>query len=145
MPFRLKNAPATFQRLVDTLFDQSQGFSYSHYNVDDIAVYSQTWLDHLQDLCEALNRIKAARLTLWADKCLLKARSCEFLGHNIGGEVVWHLQTKVKAVTNFEKPRTKKNVRVFLGLTGYYRHFIPNYAEKTTNLTDALGGKKPEN
>ena len=142
MPFGLKNAPATFQRLVDTLFDGTQWYIVAY--IDDVGVYSHEWVEHLQHLREALNRIQGAGLTLRPDKCLIGASSCEFLGHKVRGGVVKPLEAKVEAVTRFSRPTTKQDVHAFLGLTGYYRRFIPEYAKRTGHLTDALGGKRPE-
>ena len=117
MPFGLKNAPATFQRLVDSLFDGTQRYIVAY--IDDVGVYSHEWVEHLQHLREALNRIQGAGLTLRPDKCLIGASSCEFLGHKVGGGVVRPLEAKVEAVTRFSRPTTKQDVRAFLGLTGY--------------------------
>ena len=79
MPFGLKNAPATFQRLVDLLFDAMSNRIVAY--IDDIAVYSQTWEQHLIYLQEVFAIIKAAGLTLRQDKCLIGSDKCEFLGH----------------------------------------------------------------
>ena len=138
MPFGLKNTPATFQRLIDTLFDDTQRYIVAY--IDDVAVYSHEWVEHLQHLQEALNRIQGAGLMLRPDKCLIGASSFEFLGHKVGGGVR-PLEEKVEAVTRFSQPTTKQGVRAFLGLTGYYRRFIPEYAKRTGHLMDALYGK----
>ena len=87
MPFGLKNAPATFQRLVNSLFD-SMADRVETY-IDDIAVYSQTWEQHLQNLKKVVSQLQYAGLTLRTDKCTLGTDSCEFQGHVAGsGRVV---------------------------------------------------------
>ncbi len=89
-------------------------------------------------------RLTKAGLTLRAEKYTIGANKCSFLGHTIGGGCIRPLEAKISAVTNFARPTTKQDLRAFLGLTGYYRKFIPQYATRTVHLTDALGGKRPD-
>lgn len=67
-------------------------------------------------------------LTVKPRKCQLGMPECVYLGHTVGGGKVRPEFSKIEAVENFQTPMTKKQVRSFLGLTGYYRKFIPNYA-----------------
>ena len=62
--------------------------------------------------------------------------TCTYLGHVLGNGEIKPQTTKVSAVKHFPIPRTKKQLRAFLGLTGYYQRFIPNYANIATPLTD---------
>ncbi len=127
---------------MDDLFDGTSEFVASY--IDDIGVYSETWEEHLTHLEGAFSRIKEAGLTLKPDKCSIGKNSCKFLGHNIGSGTIRPLEAKVTAVREFVRPVTKSDMRAFLGLTGYYRRFIRNYAARTVSLTDALGGAKPD-
>ena len=61
---------------------------------------------------------------------------CVYLGHRVGNGEIEPEASKLKAVSDFPQPETKKDVRAFLGLTGYYRKFIPNYATIALPLTD---------
>eukprot|EP00731_Ephydatia_muelleri_P003215 Em0001g3215a len=103
MPFGLKGAPATFQRLVD----------------------------------------RGAGLTAKLSKCCFGTTSCTYLGHVVGSGVVRPEPSKVHAVLTFPIPATKTHVRAFLGLTGYYRRFIPNYASLAVPLTDLTKKSAP--
>ena len=69
-------------------------------------------------------------------KCQLGMSKCVYLGHIVGGGQVEVEAAKVQAIREFCILRTKKEVRSFLGLTGYYRKFIPNYSSVTSPLTD---------
>ena len=68
---------------------------------------------------------------------------CVYLGHVVGGGCVRVEMSKVEAVRELPSPRTKREVRAFLGLTGYYRRFIPNYASTATPLTDLTRKTEP--
>ncbi len=139
MPFGLKNAPTTFQRLVDQIFYRLSDYVASY--IDYVAIFSLSWPEHLVHLEQVFEVLKSAGLTLRTDKCMVGADSCVFLGHHIGGGIVKPLKAKIEAVQSFPYPKTKQDIRAFLGLTGYYRRFIPHYAARTMNLTDALTSK----
>ena len=83
MPFGLKNAPATFSRLVDSLFEDKHGFVANY--IYDVAIFSQDWKTHIEHLRQVFTTLKDAKLTLRNAKCLLGADYCDFLGHTIGG------------------------------------------------------------
>ena len=77
-------------------------------------------------------------------KCQWGQTSCEFLGHIVGNGRVSPAECKVEAVRLFPRPCTKKQVRQFLGLTGYYRRFIAQYAEHSFHLTEATRKSAPD-
>ena len=141
MPFGLRGAPAMFQRMVDRLLDGLNDFSSAY--IDDIIIFSGTWEDHLQHLRQVLRRIQEAGLTLRRKKCQFGMSDCVYLGHLIGSGRVRPEELKVSAVREFSQPRTKKDVRSFLGLTGYYRRFIPRYATLALPLTDMTKKDEP--
>ena len=142
MPFGLKNVPSTFQRLVDRLFDGTQSFVAAY--IDYVGVFSDSWNDHLMHLKEVLERLRKARLTLRVEKCKIGATYVTFLGHEVGSGKIRPTEAKIKAVSEFSRPKTKQDIKAYLGLTGYYRRFIDQYAERAIHLTDALAGSKPE-
>ena len=132
MPFGLRNGPAVFQRLMDNLLHRDK--EYSQVYIDDIAVFSNTWEEHCQHIGVVLSRLKEAGLTANVKKCQWAQTQVEFLGHVVGKGKVCPADLKVQAVKDFPMPRTKKGVRQFLGLTGYYRRFIPKFAEHSYHL-----------
>ena len=125
MPFGLRGAPATFQRMVDKLLDGMNDFADAY--IDDIIVYSTSWEAHKLHLETVLQRIQSAGLTVKRKKCQFAMPECVYLGHSVGSGKVSPEQVKVQAVLDFPVPTTKKEVHSFLGLTGYYRKFIPQY------------------
>ena len=142
MPFGVRNGPATFQRLMDRLLHQD--LDISRVYIDDIAVFSSNWEDRCKDIARVLGRLRQAGLTANLAKCQFGQTSCEFLGHLVGKGKVSPAALKVKAVQDFAFPRTKRQVRQFLGLTGYYRRFIPKYSEHAYNLTEATRKLAPD-
>ena len=135
MPFGLRNGPAVFQRLMDKILHQDK--EYAQVYIDDIAVFSTSWDEHCGHLDVILGRLKEAGLTANVKKCMWGQTKVEFLGHVISGGKVCPAESTVKAIRDFQFPTTKKGVRKFLGLTGYYRKFIPGYADHSYHLTEA--------
>ena len=137
MPFGLSGAPASFQRMIDGLQDYSAAY------LDDLVVFSSTWEDHLRQVREILQCLRQAGLTAKPGKCQFGMETCTYLGHIVGNGVVKPETSKIGAVESFAVPQTKRQVRAFLGLTGYYRKFIPNYAETAAPLTDLTKKNAP--
>ena len=142
MPFGLRNGPAVFQRLMDNVLHQNKDVSQVYIN--DIAVFSQTWEEHCIHIAQVLERLKQAGLTANVKKCQWGQTRCEFLGHFVGNGIVSPAEGKIEAVRAFAQPRTKKQVRQFIGLTGYYRRFIEKYVEHWFHLTEATRKSAPE-
>lgn len=141
LPFGLHGAPATFQRMIDQILRGTEGYAAAY--LDDIIIYSRTWQGHLIHLKEVLTLIKNAGLTIRSDKCTIaKAETC-YLGHVLGHGVIRPQVGKVEAIKQAERPVTKKQVRSFLGLVGWYRRFIPNFSEKAVALTELTKKNKP--
>ena len=134
MPFGLQGAPATFQRMMDELLRGTEGYSAAY--LDDIVIYSDNWKDHMKHLKEVFRRLRKAALTVKLDKCQFGMDQCIYLGHMVGNGTVRPENSKLEALKEFPIPRTKTAVRGFLGLAGYYRRFIPNFAETAAPLTD---------
>ena len=142
MPFGLKGAPTTFQWLMDTVLAPCHGFASAY--IDDIIVYSESWESHLQHLHEVLVCLANAGLTAKPSKCFLANTSCDFLGHTVGNGQVAVQEAKIKAIADFPRPSTKKQIRAFLGLAGYYGRFVPHFAEKAAALTDGTKKQCPD-
>ena len=127
---------------MDNLLDGTHLYAAAY--MDDLVVFSGSWEEHLQHVDEILQRIEQANLTLRAEKCNISAACCIFLGHEVGRCHVAPVQTKTEAVQRFNLPITKKDVRSFLGLTGYYQKFIKDYATIALPLTDLLKKSLPD-
>jgi len=134
MPFGLQGAPATFQRLMDRVLSGHQEFAAAY--LDDVVIHSSTWSDHLRHLDAVLSRLSEAGLTANPKKCRLAMTQCSYLGHTVGSGVVRPEVAKTQAIKDFAIPVTKTDVRAFLGLAGYYRRFIPDFATLAAPLSD---------
>ena len=141
MPFGLKGAPRTFQRMMDQLLrglDYRVALAY----LDDIIVYGATVDECLVNLRLVFQRIAQANLKLKPKKCSLFQRETLYLGHIISGDGVRCDPEKVQAVKEWKPPRTLRQVRSFMGLVNYYRRFIKNYADLAIPLYDLQKKKR---
>uniref|UniRef100_A0A3B3YYE4 ribonuclease H n=1 Tax=Poecilia mexicana TaxID=48701 RepID=A0A3B3YYE4_9TELE len=134
MPFGLHGAPATFQRMMDLVLKGADGYAAAY--IDDIVVFSETWKDHVKHLTDVLQRIKAAGLVINPGKCHIAKTEVEYLGYVIGGGVIRPQVSKVDSLAACFPPTTKKKLRSFLGLAGWYRRFIPNFSTRSAILSD---------
>lgn len=137
MPFGLKNAPATFQRLMDNVLSGLQGNELFVY-MDDIVIYATSLKEHSVKFNRLMKRLKEANLKLQPDKCEFLRREVIYLGHIIGSHGVKPDPKKIEAIKNFPIPNNEKNIKQFLGLAGYYRRFIRNFSKIAKPLTDLL-------
>lgn len=135
MPFGLKNAPVTFQRLIDVVLSGLQGVEMFVY-LDDIVIYAKSLADHAIKFAKLAERLRSANLRLQPDKCRFLAREVTYLGHVISSKGVKPDPEKVSAVRNYPRPQNAKNIKQFLGLVGYYRRFIDNYSTIAKPLSD---------
>ena len=127
MPFGICNGPGFFSRLVDQLFSDIR-LTFVLPFIDDFTIHSRSFTDHLTHLEQVLSRIKAARLKLKPSKCVFGTHKTLFLGHELSAEGIGPNIKKVEVIKHFSCPRDLKSLRSFLGITGYYRRFIQDYA-----------------
>ena len=137
MPFGLCNAVATFQRLMDLVL-QGLNLDICLVYLDDIVLFSVTPEQHLERLEVILQRLKEANLKLKPSKCILMQREVVFLGHVISEQGISTDPEKVKLIEQWPVPTNLKQVRGFLGLTGYYRRFVQAYSVIAAPLNDLL-------
>ncbi len=135
MAFGLRNAPATFQRLMNKVL---AGVSHCKAYLDDIVVYSNSWNEHLSTLTTVFDRLLEASLTLNLIKCEFGKATVTYLGKQVGQGQVRPVDLKVQAITNFAVPLTKRELRRFLGMSGYYRGFCKNFSDVVLPLTNLL-------
>lgn len=144
MPFGLKNAPATFQRLMNTALSGLQGL-HCYVYLDDCIIYSHDLESHMTKLKLVFNKLREFNLKLQPDKCEFLRREVAYLGHIITDKGVSPNPEKVKSVTDFPTPTNVKQIKSFLGLVGYYRRFIENFSKLTKPLTSLLKKDVPFN
>ena len=139
MPFGLCNAGATFQRLMDVVMSGLE-FQICLVYVDDIIVFSETIDQHLERLVTVLDRLRSAGLKLKPEKCALFQKSVSFLGHVVSEYGIATDPKKIEAIQEWPVPSSIREVRAFVGLAGYYRRFVPQFAAIARPL-HALVGK----
>lgn len=141
MPFGLHGAPATFQRLMDQVLCGFSDFASAY--LDDIVIYSTTWEEHLEHLHAVFDRLGTAGLTVNPSKCVFASAETAYLGHVIGNGVIKPQVSKIQAIESCPLPQTRKQLRSFLGMAGFYRRFIPRFSTRAAPLTDLTGIKCP--
>ena len=142
LPFGLFGAPATFQRLMDRILRPHSAYAAAY--LDDVVVYADTWPQHMERVAAVLRSLREAGLTANPTKCVIGRGEIRFLGHCLGGGTVRPQIEKTAAVAAAPRPRSRKEVRRFLGLAGYYRRFVPRFAELATPLTDLTRKGAPD-
>lgn len=137
MPFGLTNAPATFQAIMNELF---RPFLRKFVLVffDDILVYSPSQEEHIKHVGLVLDLLEQHQLYANKKKCEFGKDEVAYLGHLISSSGVAVDPAKVQALEAWPLPKNIRELRGFLGLSGYYRKFIKNYANIASPLTDQL-------
>ena len=137
MPFGLKTAPATFQRMMNTILLGLNGVKCFVY-LDDIVVYGKCLAEHIERLEEVFDRIRQFNLKLNPSKCYFLSKDVAYLGHRITTDGIFPDQSKIQCILDYPTPKDIKGVRTFLGFCGYYRRFISNFAALTKPLNNLL-------
>ncbi|KAI2653179.1 Transposon Tf2-6 polyprotein [Labeo rohita] len=134
LPFGLSNAPAVFQALVnDVLRDMIDRFVFVY--LDDILIFSPSHQDHVQHVRQVLQRLLENQLFVKAEKCEFHVKSVSFLGHIISVEGIRMDPAKVRAVSDWLTPDSRKVLQRFLGFANFYRRFIRNFRQVSAPLT----------
>ena len=132
MPFRMKNFPAIFQRLINTII---AGIEHCEAYIDDAIIYKDKWNHHLGTIKAFFDKLSEAKLTINFAKSEFCHATLTFLGHVVGHGQVKPLDAKVEAISDFPVPTCKRKTTD--GMAGYYRKFYNNFsviAEPLTNL-----------
>ena len=127
MPFGLCNGPPVFSRCMEKIFSGMQWEECLIF-LDDILVFGRDFNEHMERLEKVFQKLKKSGLKLKPSKCKLAQNSTAYLGHVISGEGIHTDPAKVSAVTDIKPPKTVKQARSFLGLTGYYRRFVTGFS-----------------
>ena len=137
MPFGLMNAPATFQSLMNDVFrPYLRKFVLVFF--DDILIYSKTEQSHVEHVQQVLGTLADHKLYANFKKCAFGQANISYLGHLISEEGVKMDPDKVQAIVEWPQPTNLRELRGFLGLTGYYRKFVAHYAQIASPLTQQL-------
>lgn len=144
IPFGLRNAPSAFQRRMAALLSGLQGLAAFAY-FDDIAVGSPDLPTHIARLRKVFMRLRQVGLKLKPSKTEFLQKEITFLGHVISENQVKPEESKLKAVKEFPAPKDPKMIKSFLGLIGYFRRFIDNFALTALPLTRLLRKNEPFN
>lgn len=149
VPFGLANAPSAFMRTMAKLLQKHRRYCVVY--LDDILIHTKgTAGQHKEKVEEVLETLKRDNWRVAPQKCVWGARAVEFIGYVVDSEGIHVQPGKVQAVKDWPTPKSVRNVREFLGLTGFYRRFIDQYASiarplhEATNKTEAGGTKKFE-
>ncbi|KAM2097567.1 hypothetical protein ACFX1R_021097 [Malus domestica] len=102
---------------------------------DDILVYSKSWEDHLSHLHLVFDLLRKHQLYVKKQKCSFGQSKVEYIGHIVSRDRVAADPTKIQAILNWPIPSNVKELRGFLGLTGYYRKFMPAFQQLKQIMT----------
>ena len=128
MPFGLSNSPGTFQRVMDLVLRGLTWKSCLVY-IDDIIIYSKTFAEHLVHLAQVFAALTKAGLRLSAKKTILGAHEVDYLGFRVGRDGLKPQDGLVKAVRDFPTPTDASSIKRFVHMAGFYRRFIPGFAQ----------------
>ena len=134
-PFGMKNSPATFQRMINSIIQEIQG---CEGYIDDVIIYSKNWTEHLERIKEFFEKLLKANLTINLVKSEFGRASVTYLGYEVGQGKVKPLTAKIDTIIEFPVPKTKKELMRFLGMAGYYRKFCRNFSDVVSCLTNLL-------
>ena len=134
LPMGLKNSPSIFQRIMRQTLGH---LPFVEVYIDDILVHSKTEEEHFKHLEQVFECLHKEGLFVKRKKCKLFQKSVKFLGHVLTADGVKPQHSKCEAVQAWPPLLNASQVRQFLGLTGYYRQFIPGFATIAKPLFDA--------
>ena len=131
-PFGLMQPPAYFQRLINKVL---AGLDFAFGYLDNILIHSPDVPTHLVHMRQLFQRLRKADLKLNREKCNFFKSHIQYLGHLISGEGIKPLPEKLESIKEIPPPTTPKEVKQFLGLIGYYRKFVPRFADVARPFT----------
>ncbi|BES89445.1 multicellular organismal development [Nesidiocoris tenuis] len=141
MPFGLSNSPATFQRLADSIFLDL--YPQVVVFLDDILICTPDFDSHCSLLEEVFRRLKESGLRLNKEKCEFGCKEVRYLGYRVNIDGISADPEKVEVVTSYPPPTNVTELRRFLGMSGWYRRFIPGFSTIVAPLTALLSKGKP--
>ena len=137
-PYGLSNAETSYQRMIDICLSGLPTNRTLAY-MDDI--FSRTFEQHMKEVDLVFQRLREANISLKLSKCVFGSKSVEFLGYELSREGIKPLQRLTSTTKGFQRPETKKEVKRFLGMAGFYRNFIPKFANISKHLNEQTSDK----
>ena len=137
LPMGCRNAPATFQRLMEQVLHGLTGSvndNVCRVFFDDVSVATKSVAGHIAMLKAVFDRLRNAGLKLKLQKCQFLCARARYLGVDVSGAGIHTSPDKVSAVQNWPVPRNLKELKSFLGLVTYYRRFIKGFAKISVPL-----------
>ena len=141
MPFGLKTAPATFNRMMSLLLDHRYD---TVYFFEDVTIFNQSWTSHIQSIKEVFTIFKENNLTIRPTKTEVGFSNITFLGHEVGRGLLKPVKDNVNKIISIKVPKTKKQVRGIIGLVNYYGKFLPNLSSILIPLHKLTGKGMPD-
>ena len=141
-PYGLCNAGASYQRMIDITLSGLQSDRILAY-MDDIVIFSKTFEGHLENLEQIFQRLRSSGISLKLSKCVFASEQVNFLGFSLSREGIKPQSRLTDAIEQFQCPSNKKELKGFLGLAGFYRAFIPNFANISQPLNELTGENVP--
>ena len=139
MQFGATNAPATFQRLMESCLGDLN-LNWCIIYLDDVVVYASTVEEHPKRLEGVFQKLKDAGLKLKPSKCELFKKSLSYLSHVVSENGIQTDPKKIEKVKTWKRPHNVNIVRKFLGFVNYYRTFIKDYSKSARPLYDLISG-----
>lgn len=141
VPFEMRSSGCTFVRAVREIIEPIKEFTEAY--VDDMAVGSNSWSQHIECIKRFLSEIRASGLTLNIRKCTFAKGEVKFVGHLIGSGRRRADPEKVATVYALRNAETKKQLRQILGFFSFFRDYIPHFAEIARPLTELTAKRVP--
>ena len=141
MAFGLKNAPATFNRLMATLLGHRHD---AVFFFDDVLIFTASWDEHIHAVRDILTILRDSKLKIRPKKTDIGFFSIVFLGHEVGRGLLKPISENITKIINIKVPKTKKQVRSIIGLVNYYAKFIPNLSSTLIPLYKLTEKGMPE-
>ncbi|KAK7113985.1 hypothetical protein V1264_000125 [Littorina saxatilis] len=143
LPFGVKTASMIFTRMMRKLLEPLGRDDVEHF-IDDIIIATETWEQHVEAVEAVLSRLEEVCLTAKPSKCYFGYAELDYLGHHVGQGMTKPDDEKTEKIRSAKRPETKKEVRAFLGLAGFYRKYVSDYANLSAPLTDLTKKGLPE-
>jgi hypothetical protein len=139
MPFGLSNTPATFQNMMNHIFQDLLDLGLIVY-LDDILIYAETEEEHDCIITKVLKHLAVNGLAISQDKYFQSTTQVDFLGYVISKDGIEMAQDKVQCIRDWEHPRSLRDVQSFIGFANFYQWFIEGFLKIAKHLSDSTKG-----